>query len=112
GSNSDSNFIQALYQLLLLRTPSTAEINAWLPILQSIGRRKVALGFVGSVEFRSDVVTQFYINTPVVTELYVTLLDRVMPPSAAEVSSWVDSSRDILSIEVLFARSTEYFLDG
>jgi hypothetical protein len=112
GSNADSNFIQALYKLLLLRTASNAEINSWLGMLPTLGRAGVAIEFLASTEFRSDVVTQLYTSTPVVTNLYVTLLDRPSPPSAGEVAGWANTNLDLLSIEVLFAGSGEYFLNG
>jgi hypothetical protein len=72
----------------------------------------VAIEILGSTEFRSDVVTQLYTSTPVVTNLYVTLLDRVKLPLAGEVSGWANTNLDLLSIEALFAGSTEYFLGG
>jgi hypothetical protein len=102
GPDSNSNYVQALYKLLLNRTPSTAEVNAWLAVLPAAGRAGVALGFVDGPEYRGDVVTGFYSS----------LLDRTTAPSAAEVAGWVNSGLDILSIEVAFASSHEYFLDG
>jgi hypothetical protein len=112
GSNSDSNFVQALYQLLLSRTAGTAEINAWLGALPTLGRSGVALDFLGSTEFRSDAVTQLYTSTPVVSQFDVTLLDRVTAPTAAEVAFWVNTGQDILSIETLLAATPEYFSNG
>jgi hypothetical protein len=101
GANADANYIQALYQLLLHRTASTAEVNVWLGALPN-GRAAVALGFLGSAEYRGDVVTQ----------LYGTLLDRPMAPAAAEVAAWVNFGLDLLAMEAAFASSPEYFLNG
>jgi hypothetical protein len=112
GSNKDANFVQALYELLLLRTASNAEVQGWLPTVSAIGHAGVAMDFLGSTEFRADVVNQLYASSPVRTNLYVTLLDRTKPPTSAEVSGWTNTSLDILSIEVLFAGSGEYFMDG
>jgi hypothetical protein len=103
GGNSDSNFVQALYLLLLNRTASSGEVNAWLGILPSIGRSGVATGFLTGTEYRGDVVTLLYGSA---------LLDRPVPPSSAEVNGWVNSGLDLLAIETLFASGTEYFLDG
>jgi hypothetical protein len=101
GANADANYVQALYRLLLNRTGSSADVNAWLGALPS-GRAAVALGFLGSAEYRGDWVTQ----------LYETLLDRRTPPPAAEVAGWVNSGLDMLAIETVFASSTEYFQNG
>jgi hypothetical protein len=101
GSNADANYVQALYKLLLNRMGSTAEVNVWLSVLPS-GRASVALGILGSPEYRTDVVTQFY----------GTLLHRLTAPGASEVAGWVNSGLDILAIEVAFGSSPEYFQNG
>jgi Domain of unknown function (DUF4214) len=102
GSNPDANFVQALYQLLLNRTGSAEEVNAWLGVLPSLGRAGVGGGFLASAEYRTDVIAP----------LYTTLLDRAAAPSPAEVSSWVNSGLDILRVELGFASSPEYFANG
>jgi hypothetical protein len=101
GANTDANYVQALYMLLLNRTASTADVNTWLAALPN-GRVAVALAFLGSQEYRTDVVTQ----------LYGTLLDRPTAPPASAVAGWVNSGLDILAIEVVFASSAEYFQNG
>jgi hypothetical protein len=103
GANSDSNFVQALFLLLLNRTGSTTEVNNWLAVLPSMGRSGVAANFQGGVEYRGDVVTLLYGSG---------LLDRPTPPSSAEVNTWVNSGLDVLSIETQLASSLEYFVDG
>ena len=102
GSNSDSNFVQSLYSLLLNRTGTTAEVNGWLALLPSFGRASEAAQFLASTEYRTDVVTTFYSS----------LLDRTALPSSTEVAGWASSSLDLLSIEVAFASSSEYFANG
>ena len=99
GMASNTTFIQALYAQLLSRTPSQGEINAWLSVLPGLGRAGVAAAFLGSAEYRSDVVTSFY----------SVVLRRTSPPSASEVSLWVNSGLDLLSIEIFFESSTEFF---
>jgi hypothetical protein len=101
GANADANYVQALYQLLLHRTASMAEVNFWLGALPN-GRAAVALGFLGSAEYRGDVVTG----------LYGTLLDRPTAPTASDVAGWVNSGLDTLAIETAFASSAEYFQNG
>jgi hypothetical protein len=102
GGDSNTNYVKALYQLLLNRTGSTDEVNGWLSVLPSLGRAGVANGFVTGMEYRTDVVTGFYSS----------LLDRTTPPAKAEVSFWVNSGLDILNIELGFASSSEYFNNG
>jgi hypothetical protein len=101
GANADANYVQALYQLLLHRTASMAEVNVWLGALPN-GRTAVALGFLGSPEYRGDVVT----------DLYGTLLDRLTMPTASDVAGWVNSGLDMLAIEAAFASGPEYFQNG
>ena len=112
GGNADSNFVQALYKLLALRTASSTEINGWLAALPTLGRIGAALAFLGSTEVRTDAVTQLYTGTPLASLLNVTLLDRATAPSAAEVAGWVGSGLDLLSIEAGFGASQEYFSNG
>jgi hypothetical protein len=101
GANPDANYVQALYQLLLHRTASMAEVNLWLGALPS-GRAAVAFGFLGSAEYRTDVVT----------DLYGTLLDRPTMPTASDVAAWVNSGMDMLAMEAAFASTAEYFQNG
>jgi hypothetical protein len=112
GPNQDSNYVQALFQLLLLRTGSTTDVNNFVAEIPHLGRAGVATLFLQSPEFRTDVVTQLFISTPIRTQLYVTLLDRATAPSMADVAGWVNSGLDILSIETVFASTLEYFMDG
>jgi hypothetical protein len=101
GGSADANYVQALYTLLLRRTASAAEINLWLGDLPK-GRAAVALGVLGSQEYRGDAVTQFY----------ATLLDRPTAPAAAEVTPWAASVLDLLALEMALASGPEYFQDG
>lgn len=50
GSN-DSAFIRALYRDILRRSPSDAEIDAWLPTLHQNGRAEAVAQFLGSPEY-------------------------------------------------------------
>jgi hypothetical protein len=97
---TDASFVQSLYQNLLHRTPSTAEVNSYLALLPQVGRAGVAAGFLSSPEFRGDEVMDDYIQ----------LLHRT--PSPAEVNGWVGSNLDLLSIDAFFAASPEFQFDG
>src|SRR5262249_40163110 len=101
GANPDANYVQALYQLLLHRTASTADINAWLGALPN-GRAAVALALLGRQEYPTAAVGQ--LNEP--------LLDRLTPPPASQVAGWVNSGLDMLAMEAAFASSPEYFQIG
>jgi hypothetical protein len=53
-------FIQALYHAVLGRTGSTAEIDGWLPLLGSQGRRALVTALTGSTEAEDRVVRGWY----------------------------------------------------
>jgi hypothetical protein len=99
---TDDDFVQALYQGLLHRTASAAEVSAWTPTVAQLGRVGLAQLFEGSDEFRAWEVA----------DDYATLLHRVVPPSAAEVSGWVGSGLDILTLDTYFAASQEFQVNG
>lgn len=99
GPATPTTFVRALYQLLLNRQPSQAEINSWLPTAGS-NRQLVAASFLGSREYRQIVVVGYYKN----------LLKRPAgSPGQTEVDSWTLSGLDITSIRVGFLASQEYF---
>ncbi|HLN29644.1 MAG TPA: DUF4214 domain-containing protein [Gemmataceae bacterium] len=98
----DANFVQSLYEQLLGRPGSATEIDGWLTQLPTLGRNGVVAGIVGSAEYRTDEVLG----------LYVTLLHRQGRPSAAELAFWANSNLDLLSIEVQFTGSQEFYTNG
>jgi hypothetical protein len=98
----DANFLAALYRQLLGRPGSAAEINNWLAVLPTLGRAAVATAFVTSAEYRTDQVLGFYAQ----------LLHRGTPPPTAEVATAVNSALDLLSLEVQFAGSADFFSNG
>jgi len=97
----DSSYIQSLYNKLLGRNAGAAEIATWVSALPSVGRDAVVTAFLGSAEFRNNAIIPFVTN----------LLHRPNP-APAERAGWVNSSIDILSIEVFFASTVEYYQDG
>jgi CSLREA domain-containing protein len=99
---SDASFVQSLYQNLLHRTGSNAEVSGWLALLPQRGRADVAQSFLSSPEFRGAEVRDDYAQ----------LLHRAQPPSAAEVNGWVGSGLDLLTIDTLFAASPEFQMNG
>jgi Domain of unknown function (DUF4214) len=115
-TGSDAGFVQALYVRLLGRIGSNAEVAGWVNALHSTTRASVANAFLRSDEFRGDVVQQFYGFSQAalssVASLFPPLLHRTAAPTAPELSGWVNSSLDILSIEVAFASTGEFFVAG
>jgi hypothetical protein len=97
---TDSSFVQSLYQNLLHRTGSTAEVNAWVAQLPQLGRAGVAQVFLLSQEYRADEVS----------DDYTWFLHRT--GSTADINSWVNSGQDILTIDILFAGSQEFQHNG
>jgi hypothetical protein len=97
---TDSSYVQSLYQNLLHRTGSTAEVNGWVAQLPQLGRAGLAQDSLLSQEYRADEVNDDYTH----------LLHRT--PSTAEVNSWVSSGKDLLSIDTLFAASQEFQMEG
>jgi len=103
GADSNTNFVKALYTLLLHRAANNTEVNMDVTGLQmGVSRAAVAAGVLFSTEFRGDEVTLFA----------GTLLDRTSTPSAAEVAGWIGGNQDLLTIEAMFAGSAEYFQNG
>ncbi len=114
-TGSDTGFVQSLYANLLGRTASDAEVAGYLAALPSQGRAGVALDFLRSAEFRTDVVDQFYNTTPTPTSaaaLFPPLLHRPALATAAEVNGYVASGLSLLDLETAFISSTEFFVDG
>jgi hypothetical protein len=101
-TTSDTDYVQSLYQGLLHRAGSPAEVNAWVASLPQFGRGGVAQAFLLSQEYRAWEVGDDYAH----------LLDRMQPPSAVEVATWVSSGLDILTMDAAFAGSPEYQLNG
>jgi hypothetical protein len=97
---SDASFVQSLYQNLLQRTGSLAEVNGWVAQLPQLGRAGVAQGFLLSHEYRAAEVANDYLQ----------LLHR--PPSTPELNNWTGSSYDVLTIDFLFAASPEFQMNG
>jgi hypothetical protein len=98
GGTPDQNYVQALYQLLLGRAASSAEVTAQVNALAQLGQQGVALSLLQSVEYRANVVHSYY------TEL----LGRT--GSQAEVASHVNSSGDLRALRVSFESSVEFFI--
>jgi Domain of unknown function (DUF4214)/Protein of unknown function (DUF1565) len=99
---TDASFVQALYQTLLQRTGASAEVSQVLPQLPQIGRAGVAKEFLMSQEYRGLAVADDYTN----------LLKRDQPPTASEVSFWVGSGKDLLTLDTIFAGTQEFQQNG
>jgi hypothetical protein len=98
--STGSDFVQSLYQNLLQRIGSSAEVSQWVAQLPQLGRARVAQAFLMSREYRADAVSDDYAQ----------LLHRT--PSTSEINSWLGSGKDLLTIDVLFASSQEFQSNG
>jgi hypothetical protein len=76
-------------------------LKAWVGSVASSGWAAVALPLLRSPGFRGLQVSR----------LYVHLLNRTAPADA-DVSGWVGTGLDLLSIEVFFAASPEFQANG
>lgn len=114
GADANTSYVRALYQLLLGRSAEAGEVTFWVNALPTLGRSGVAQAFLGSPEFRSDVVEQLYgfSTSPAGTLVNEVpdLLHRTAAPNPGEVSFWVASGLDLLRLEQAFADSPEYEL--
>ncbi len=101
GSGSASGrFVQALYQLLLDRPGSQSELDGWINQIPGIGWQGVALGLLGSTEFRSNQFEGYY----------DVLLHR--PSDASGLNGWVFSNMDMRSVRLGFEAGSEFFVNG
>jgi hypothetical protein len=93
-------YVKALYQLLLGRPGSAAEVTGWVNALPQLGRPGVALGFLASAEYRTVLFTGYYESR----------LHR--PPDAGGLAGWVNSALDTSSVRTGLEASPEYFAVG
>jgi hypothetical protein len=100
SGTADERYITAIYEFVLNRQPTSAELNGWVSALPTLGRAGVATAFVDSVEFRAEVVTAFYTN----------LLNR--QADAAGLVAWASSGLNLEQIREAFMASDEAFLNG
>jgi hypothetical protein len=96
--------VERLYRRVLGRTPTAAEVSAWVAALERSGDwHGVAIGFLDSPEYLDSPRT----FAEHVELLYATFLDRA--PSAAEVTAWLDVLVGHLDeIEAAFTASPEF----
>jgi hypothetical protein len=95
----NQRFVQALYQLLLNRVPTATELGEGVNGLATLGRNGVALAILQGQEYRTIVVSGFYLN----------LLHR---PADSAVGGWPGSNLDLGTIRRLFESSSEFFSNG
>jgi uncharacterized repeat protein (TIGR01451 family) len=90
--------VQALYQLLLNRTASTAESGGWVSTLPQIGQQGVALAFLKSQEYRIDQFTRYYNVLP------------HRPPDTSGLQGWIFSKLDASTVRIDFEASSEFYM--
>jgi Domain of unknown function (DUF4214) len=99
AGTADQNHVRALYQVLLGRTASDAEVAYWVNVLSQSGTVGVALGFLHSQEFRADQFEAYY-NA---------LLHR--PDDATGLNNWVMSSMDMGAVHIGFESAPEFLIN-
>lgn len=105
GAVGDEAYVTSLYQKYLQRLPTNAEVNSWLAAgpMTSSRRLSTAQAILGSSEFRTVLVQD---------DLYYRTLNRRSPPSSTEVASWVNSGLPLTQLQIAFASTDEYFVNG
>jgi acid phosphatase len=111
--DANTNFVRALYSLLLNRDAGDNEVNFWLNVLAQAGRNGVVAGIFNAPEYRNGAVRTFFGDPSLVPfpfEPYLpNLLKRSAAPPSAEVAHWTSQALDTFRLEVGFAESQEYF---
>jgi uncharacterized repeat protein (TIGR01451 family) len=100
GGNTVQRYIAALYQVLLNRPASAAEVKAWEVLVHKIGLAGVALGILKSPEFRTDAVEG----------IYNALVHR--PATVRELTDAVFSNMDLQTIRAQVEASPEFMKNG
>jgi hypothetical protein len=102
SGTADERFVQALYLLLLDRTGDAREVAAQVSALPTASQAGVALGFLRSAEFRTDLFAAYY-----------NLLLR-RPAETGGLSAWTDSGLDATSVRVGIesAPPFEFYFNG
>lgn len=96
----DQRFIQALYKLLLNRTPMANEIAFWSNALPVLGREGLVAEFLASFEFRVNLVSA----------VYMALLHR--PEDRAGDDFWLSENLGANALRVGFESTPEFFQKG
>jgi hypothetical protein len=118
---ADAVFVQSLYEQLLGRPGGSAEVAAWVKLLETpamggLTRSMVISDFTMGKEFRGNVVRALYgappATAPRLAGLFANLLQRASPPAPAEVNGWVNSNKSVLAIATAIAASGEFFNGG
>jgi hypothetical protein len=100
SGGADERFVRALYGLLLGRPAGDAEAAGWVAALPALGRAGVAGSFLGSAEYRTDVVASYYGG----------LLHRPADPVGWQY--WLGSGLDLYAIRLGFESSDEFYANG
>jgi hypothetical protein len=100
SGTSTQRYAQALYQVLLGRLGSSADLAAWDAGVAVSGRQRVALAFLQSQEFRTDHFEGYY-NA---------LLRR--HGDTVGLDAWVHSSSDMRATRIAFEASPEFYANG
>lgn len=100
----DAAFVGSLFWTVLGRAPDQASINSWVALIPTYTRGGVANGFINSTESRTAQVRTAFFD--------VLKRTAATAPTAPQVTAWVNSGNDVLTLRVIFAGTAEFFVAG
>jgi hypothetical protein len=98
--DQDYSYVQSLYNRILGRNASFAEVDSYVRQLPSVGYVGVASAIVHSVELRDRYIGSYYQQ----------LLHR--SPRTSEVTGWQNTSLTLLQLRLAFAQTDEFYSNG
>jgi hypothetical protein len=108
SGSASAQFVQALYQALLNRTPGAAEVAGWVNGLTAgLSGQQAALGFLQSPEFRDRQFQGYY-------EVLLHQLPTIDPGSSDQAffNYLLQSNTDLHAARILFEGTTAFFVNG
>ncbi len=89
--DANAAWVTALYQQVLDRTPGTSEVQGWVTVLGGASPLTVANDFLGSAEYRDDLVNRMYeglVNRlPTSTEMAAALMQPADDQNLATIAA-------------------------
>jgi len=99
SGTAQQRFVQALFQVLLYRTGSAADVQAWVNLMATVSTQGIAADFLATAEFRQNQFEGYYDS----------LLHR---PSDPGLAGWVNLGQDIDTVRIGFESTGEFYTNG
>lgn len=100
SGTQQQRYVQALYNLMLFRNANPTELQGWINRFATLGQAGVALGILGSGEFRTNQFTGYY-NA---------LLHQ--PADPVSLPRWVAMPMGMRQIRITFYSTALFFTNG